>query len=150
MSTETYNGREVCDTCGTCRDLTSRFACRRSHPQAEQFGFDRECDERAILKLRGEVSILKQELTQYRNQAGESVTITLNGYERANLLWYIGLIGYQGDPLEPFSFCNTGDWVGQIWWKVNGETPPEHKPNRSRFELEKQVAQWSSCHGAER
>lgn len=149
-SIETYNGREICGICGTCRDLTNRLACRREHPQAEQFGFDRECDERAILKLRGEVSGLKQELAQYRSQLGENVTITLSGYERANLLWYIGLIGYESAPLEPFSFCNTGDWVGQISQKVSGEKPPEHKANRERDWIERSVAQWASCCGVER
>lgn len=118
-----------CGVCDRYQDASNRFACHR--PQGET----RECYETAIIKLRGRASMLDQELRQYRRENGEQITITLDGYERANLLWLIGLIGYQGEALPPFDVANTGDWVGQIYWKVFGESGVQYAPNVTRKQV---------------
>src|SRR5206468_1231349 len=44
-------------------------------------------------------------------------TIKLNDYHRRNLLWLLNLVGYPcqaGKAVEPFTFANNGDWVGEI------------------------------------
>lgn len=67
----------------------------------------------------------------------EPKVVTLTDYERANLLWLFSLIGYPampfGDiqPLYPFTLANTGDWIGQLFWKLGLDKPNPIKPNGS-------------------
>ena len=45
----------------------------------------------------------------------EHWTITLNEYQRANLLWLLcDLVGYARKGIKPFTHAHTGDWVGEI------------------------------------
>lgn len=54
-------------------------------------------------------------------------TLNLNDYERDNLLQLLRLIMSSQGPL---SGANTGDWVGQIRWKLKDEEGPG-RPNIS-------------------
>ena len=43
--------------------------------------------------------------------------LELNEYQRNNLLWLLNLVGYpspDASSVEPFTFADTGDWVGEI------------------------------------
>lgn len=43
--------------------------------------------------------------------------LELDEYQRDNLLWLLNLVGYpqpDASAVEPFTFANTGDWVGEI------------------------------------
>jgi hypothetical protein len=40
----------------------------------------------------------------------EKWVITLNSYQRNNLLWLFQVMG----DIEPFTFANNGDWAGEI------------------------------------
>ena len=65
--------------------------------------------------------------------------LTLNKYQRDNLLWLIGLIGWWGPKLgpgvEPFTFANTGDWVGEIGCMLN----PEEGHGQPNFSVEQMI-----------
>lgn len=67
-------------------------------------------------------------------------TITLNEYQRANLLWLFELIGYTyGKGVEPFTYANTGDWVGEIPLMLDMDNDREHQPNVDRETIEKRI-----------
>jgi len=73
--------------------------------------------------------------------------ITLNEYQRANLLWLMcDLIGYgiKGPGVEPFQAANTGDWNGEIpnMLRANHAEETEHRPNRTAEDLAKSVESW--------
>lgn len=60
---------------------------------------------------------------QYLN--GETWVLTLNKYHRDNLLLLLNFImgisepnGFRHPPVEPFSFFNNGDWVGELMWML--------------------------------
>lgn len=47
----------------------------------------------------------------------ETWTLTLNRYQRDNLLWLLNVCGYpsgQSAAVEPFHLAHTGDWTGEI------------------------------------
>jgi len=72
-------------------------------------------------------------------------TVTLNAYQRANLLWLLGLVGYPHDPRDPgifpFTLANTGDWVGEAYALLGGfGDKPDYNPNRSKEEMRADVA----------
>ena len=51
------------------------------------------------------------------NKEGEPIewTITLNSYQRNNLLLLLNICGYPSNcGVEPFTLANTGDWLGEI------------------------------------
>lgn len=53
--------------------------------------------------------------TAFHGKPPETWTLTLNRYQRDNLLWLLNAIGYPwGQRVEPFNLANTGDWVGEI------------------------------------
>jgi|SRR5579872_1419247 len=44
--------------------------------------------------------------------------LTLNKYQRDNLMWLIGLCGYpypENEPIGDFPLANTGDWLGEVY-----------------------------------
>jgi hypothetical protein len=63
--------------------------------------------------------------------------ITLNSYERANLLWLLcDLLGYSRDGVVPFTYANTGDWVGQIANKLRVDhNDPNDQPQSNVTKL---------------
>lgn len=77
----------------------------------------------------------------------EEGTFTLTNYERANLQWLFALIGYSKDltaaSVYPFSIANTGDWVGQLYWKFGLDKDIDCVPNQTveqtRERLEKEL-----------
>jgi hypothetical protein len=76
-------------------------------------------------------------------------TITLNAYQRANLLWLIRACGYpsnrDGSPsgVPPFTCANTGDWLGEVYGLLGGfDDEPDRSPNQSLDGLRKSVAWW--------
>ena len=90
--------------------------------------------------------------------------LTLNEYQRNNLLWLINACGYpyadrrgvrQG-AIDPFTFANTGDWIGEVAIMLcrPGEDctlGPDDRPNRSLKELEDFVERWlkaAHCRGS--
>lgn len=49
----------------------------------------------------------------------KTITIELDAYEAANLLWFLKRAWVQVDPMEQQIPCpNSGDWVGQIPTKI--------------------------------
>ncbi len=63
----------------------------------------------------------------------DSTTLVLDRYERDNLLALLHLINGGG----PSSCLATGDWAGQIYWKLaeRGFDPAVHTPNQSPAEM---------------
>lgn len=74
---------------------------------------------------------------------GRQFLLELDEYEAANLQWLLQLVGGFGDqtnqgPLGDFAEANTGDWVGQIYFKMQalgGAQPVTHPPNRTRADV---------------
>lgn len=80
-------------------------------------------------------------------------TVLLNEYQRNNLLFLLNCIGYPRDEsliVEPLSFLNNGDWLGEIVQKL--ESPGSDKDWRQRLvsdkanvtrdDLRTQIAMW--------
>lgn len=69
-------------------------------------------------------------------------TITLNKYQRDNLLWLFRVCGIsyfdQEDGIWPFTLANTGDWLGEIYWMLDPHLN-RMSPNISFEEFEKQI-----------
>lgn len=80
--------------------------------------------------------------------AEKTTTLTLDEYERANLLWLLHAVGYPWDQknptvVEPFNMANTGDWVGQVVGKLGFfEDPPTQHPNRKLQDLKRSCEAW--------
>lgn len=75
--------------------------------------------------------------------------ITLNEYQRANLLWLLcDVIGYGTPYIEPFHLANTGDWAGEIpnMLRRDHREPTEHRPNLPADELRRNVEHWLKHH----
>ncbi len=74
-------------------------------------------------------------------------TIRLNRYQRDNLVWLFGAIGYPNlgaqseGPVEPFHMANTGDWVGEICNMLTSVAASVN-PNYSVQQLRDQVQHW--------
>ncbi len=71
--------------------------------------------------------------------------ITLNEYQRVNLLWLLcDLVGYGQPGVEPFTFANTGDWVGEIpsmlAFHLRGAA--DHRPNTLVEYVAERIAAW--------
>lgn len=60
----------------------------------------------------------------------EKVTVELDGYQVANLRALIEATGYNraGNDPSPLAFLMTGDWIGEVYWKLPAS---EHPPNRT-------------------
>jgi hypothetical protein len=63
----------------------------------------------------------------------DEITLTLDTYERDNLLALLHAIFR----LSALPTANTGDWLGQIYWKLapRGFNPAVHKPNVSPMNM---------------
>ena len=80
----------------------------------------------------------------------ELALLRLNPYEVANLKWLLEVTGYGGrvPEVQPFGLARTGDWLGDIYWMLEGveklfphpEAPTP--PNISVDDLRKQVQKW--------
>jgi hypothetical protein len=70
--------------------------------------------------------------------------LKLNRYQRDNLLWLINACGMGGakKSVPPFTLANTGDWIGEIYWMLEGNSPEPTSPNRTVEELRQQVKDW--------
>jgi hypothetical protein len=71
--------------------------------------------------------------------------IALDEYERSNLLWLLRIIGFPNkseDKTEPFNYANTGDWIGQIAWKLRYEDGAEHEPNVNMTVFRQKIIDW--------
>ena len=83
-------------------------------------------------------------------KAPEEWHLTLNRYQRDNLLWLINAIGWpspEAATVEPFHLAHTGDWVGEIGWMLAepGKSPvldERARPNIAPEELRERVAAW--------
>lgn len=82
----------------------------------------------------------------------EEWTLTLNRYQRDNLLWLLNCIGYPSglNTVLPMHLANTGDWVGELAWKLAPQGGvalqlglPEDKSNISFQALRDRVTEWS-------
>ena len=72
------------------------------------------------------------------NYQPEQWTITLNKYQRDNLLWLIMAMGYPAGSVEmerwrrpELAGCHNGDWVGQLYWMLydGPHIQPNAQPN---------------------
>lgn len=72
----------------------------------------------------------------------EHWTLRLNRYQRDNLLWLLGALGYALPPIEPFHLAHTGDWVGELVTALDGVRRPPHRMNKSRERLGQEVNEW--------
>lgn len=89
----------------------------------------------------------------------ETWTLTLNRYQRDNLLWLLQLVGgwpagEAGDSaVEPFTFANSGDWLGEIagmlgtqHWNESGPLYDirfePRRPNMSVDEIREMIDRW--------
>lgn len=79
-----------------------------------------------------------KELDEFRNARGPtSWTLSLDRYQRDNLLWLL-LIIWDGN----FSSLNTGDWVGEIPYKL---VPPGDEPRLTSGDMPNcTLEQWKS------
>ena len=71
------------------------------------------------------------------------MTLELDDYERDNLLALLNLIyPYTADGVR---CLDTGDWVGQIYWKLapRGFDPAIHKPNAKREDMIASLREWA-------
>ena len=75
-----------------------------------------------------------------------SRSITLDDYQTSNLLALIRAIGYPraagfvvSSPLGPL---NSGDWLGEIYWKVIAAGEPISPPNRRPEHMVADVVRW--------
>ncbi len=48
----------------------------------------------------------------------DAFPLTLNQYQRDNLLWLLTCLGCGADAIGPFALANSGDWVGEIAWML--------------------------------
>lgn len=81
-------------------------------------------------------------------------TLTLNRYQRDNLLWLLNACGYQHEAIEPFNLAHTGDWngelvnmlgknVGELWERKSVYTIDENDhPNKSFEQLQADIDRW--------
>lgn len=66
--------------------------------------------------------------------------ITLDDYQAANLIALIETIGYptyRGVEHSPYRYLDTGDWIGEIYWKLvglDGQQRPDKRPNKTPAE----------------
>lgn len=73
--------------------------------------------------------------------------LELNEYQRDNLLWLLNLVGYphpDASSVEPFTFANNGDWVGEIAIMLadeGGDMIVEHA-NADAETIRKQIKEW--------
>jgi hypothetical protein len=80
--------------------------------------------------------------------------ITLNEYQRSNLLWLLcDLIGYGKGPgggVKPFTYANTGDWNGEIpnMLRVDHREDTTHRPNTPVEEIRRRIQVEQSIHDA--
>lgn len=75
-------------------------------------------------------------------QEGSKVTFSLDGYQRVNILWMLDLCT---SAVMPYSFLNTGDWIGELYWKVRGDEPPTYpnfRENVTKKEIIERVDNW--------
>ena len=78
--------------------------------------------------------------------------LSLNKYQRDNLLWLLNLCGYPAKVgyVEPFQYANTGDWLGEVaimLSKDNRKEPiiDEHdRPSVSRQDIQHSIERWIS------
>lgn len=70
----------------------------------------------------------------------------LNEYQRDNLVWLLQAVGYPyGKGVEPFTYANTGDWVGELALQLNCELGVG-RPNVSLDALRESVSSYiSTC-----
>lgn len=74
--------------------------------------------------------------------------LTLDKYQRDNLLWLLNACGYPGgDAVPPFTHANTGDWLGEVALMLArpGEPPiitSRDSPNHSFGTLREWVQHW--------
>lgn len=72
--------------------------------------------------------------------------LTLNQYQRDNLLWLLNACGYPCQPngeasgVPPFTLANTGDWLGDLVLQL--EPGGEPHPNVSTEELQASVGEF--------
>jgi hypothetical protein len=76
---------------------------------------------------------------------GEKHIVTLNDYHVANLRALINAIGYPWndgaiEESNPFWAANTGDWVGEIYWKL---PEVDFEPNATGEEMANEARKWT-------
>lgn len=72
----------------------------------------------------------------------KTITITLDEYEVANIRELLKCCGFDGtggcSVGAPFPY-NTGDWLGQLWWKLE-PMQTDYTPNRSLSDVRVDLA----------
>lgn len=58
-------------------------------------------------------------------ESEETWTINLDKYERDNLLMLIRVV--MDNQVPPFDLMHTGDWIGQIRWKLASKKQPDDR-----------------------
>lgn len=64
---------------------------------------------------------------------GQTWRLSLNKYQRDNLLWLLRMCGYPGgnaDQSPPFTMANTGDWIGEVHNMLDPQALGDIQPNR--------------------
>lgn len=78
-------------------------------------------------------------------------SLTLNEYQRNNLLWLLNACGYGHEGVPPFTCAHTGDWVGEVaLMLVHPEDGvpslgPDERANESLEDLAWDVARWAQA-----
>lgn len=74
-------------------------------------------------------------------KAQDIITIELNGYQIANLKSALEAIGYgRHEVRNPLWVLHTGDWVGEIYWKLPHHV--EQAPNFTPEQLEQMALKY--------
>lgn len=90
----------------------------------------------------------------------ERWTVTLDRYERNNLMLLLEVCGYyhynrkreENPSVEPFTLMNTGDWLGQVFWKLQRPEGVEgdDQANVTADEVRQRVGDWLNDNSGDR
>lgn len=125
------------------RGLTSKECGRRGIFQENSkwfCGIHNPERRRVLDKARQE----KYEKAQKEGKMSEEWVLTLNKYQRDNLLWLLNACGYPyPEGIVPFTLANTGDWLGEIAIMLdpggNQKLADGDRPNHSIDQLRNDV-----------
>lgn len=73
--------------------------------------------------------------------------LELNEYQAANLVWLLRACGYPYDVIHsvpPFTYANTGDWLGEIYLMIEAQGLPKQRPNYTAERLAEHVKFWKT------
>lgn len=95
--------------------------------------------------LAAELSEIKHKEDVYKGVSNNEWLLSLNSYQRVNLLWLFEVIGYpvsNQNMVEPLQHLNTGDWLGEIALKLKCFDKTSQPPNVSVEQLRFNIEHW--------